>query len=218
MSRTCIYPGSFDPLTNGHLNVIRRSLRIFNRVIVSVARNAKKTALFSPEERVEMIRRVLDTELDPSEARRVSVDYFEGLLVEYATRRKATVIVRGLRAVSDFEYEFQMASMNHKLAPNIEMMFMMTDETNFYISSQTVKEVASLNGCVAGLVPKTVRKELEDRYRLLRQQEQAAAGGDPTPDTDSTPKTRTKTTKRADGKTRTATKGKGKGKDGKGVK
>lgn len=171
MARTCIYPGSFDPLTNGHLNVIRRSLKIFNRVIVSVARNSKKTALFTPEERVRMIRRALDTELDPGEARRVSVDYFEGLLVEYATRRKATVIVRGLRAVSDFEYEFQMASMNHKLAPNIEMMFMMTDETNFYISSQTVKEVASLNGCVAGLVPKTVRMELEERYRELRRKE-----------------------------------------------
>jgi pantetheine-phosphate adenylyltransferase len=164
MARTCIYPGSFDPLTNGHLNVIRRALRIFDRVIVSVARNSKKTPLFSPEERVDMIRRVVDSDLGPDAARRVKIEHFEGLLVEYATRRRASVIIRGLRAVSDFEYEFQMASMNHKLAPDIEMMFMMTDETNFYISSQTVKEVASLKGCIEGLVPRTVREELEARY------------------------------------------------------
>lgn len=164
MRQICIYPGSFDPLTNGHLNVIQRSLTIFSSVIVGVAINAKKTPLFTPTERVKLIEETLDRELDPSARKRVKVDFFDGLLVDYAKRKKAQVVIRGLRAVSDFEYEFQMASMNRKLYPELEMMFMMTEETNFYISSQTVKEVASLGGCIEGLVPETVRKALKRKY------------------------------------------------------
>lgn len=164
MARLCIYPGSFDPLTNGHLDLIRRSLDVFSKVIVAIAVNSKKTPLFSTEKRVEMIKKVLDEELAPEERKRVKVDNFEGLLIDYAQKKKANVIIRGLRAVSDFEYEFQMASMNRKLNPKVEMMFMMTDEANFYISSQTVKEVASLHGCIDGLVPKYIKQELIKKY------------------------------------------------------
>lgn len=164
MAEVCVYPGSFDPITNGHLNLIKRSLKIFDRMIVAVAINAKKTSLFTPEERVKTIKRALDDEFSLENRARVKVDFFEGLLVEYAHRKKSNVLIRGLRAVSDFEYEFQLASMNRKLAPDIEMMFMMTDERNFYISSRTVKEVASLGGCVKGLVPKAVEKELRRKY------------------------------------------------------
>ncbi len=164
MVRTCIYPGSFDPLTNGHLDIIKRSLNIFNRVIVSVAVNSKKQPLFSPEERVKMIQKVVQRELPPEDAKRVKAEHFTGLTIEYALKKKAKVIVRGLRAVSDFEYEFQMASMNRKLCPDVEMMFMMTDEANYYISSQTVKEVFSLGGCVKGLVPPYVVKELTKKF------------------------------------------------------
>jgi len=168
MKQACIYPGSFDPLTNGHLNVIKRSLAIFDRIIVAVAVNSKKTPLFTAEERVAMIRRAVDEDLPEAERKRVQVDNFQGLLVSYALARKARVIIRGLRAVSDFEYEFQMASMNRKLTPDVDMMFMMTDENSFYISSQTVKEVASLGGCVDGLVPRVVKKELARKFEALR--------------------------------------------------
>ena len=164
MARLCIYPGSFDPLTNGHLDIIRRSLRIFTRVVIAIAVNSNKTSLFTPMERLDLVRRVLDTELSPSERKRVKAEYFEGLLIDYAEKKKASVIIRGLRAVSDFEYEFQMASMNRKLSREVETMFMMTDEGNFYISSQTVKEVASLNGCIKGLVPRIVKDELKKKY------------------------------------------------------
>jgi pantetheine-phosphate adenylyltransferase len=152
-----IYPGSFDPLTNGHLSLIQRGLKMFDRLIVAIAVNPKKTALFSLEERRELIRQACPDE-------RVEVDSFQGLLVEYAKSRKVNVLIRGLRAVSDFEYEFQLANMNRKLAPGIETVFMMTGEDYFYISSQLVREVASLGGDVTGLVPANVHAKLQAKF------------------------------------------------------
>jgi pantetheine-phosphate adenylyltransferase len=155
--RTAIYPGSFDPLTNGHLSIIQRALQMFDRVIVAVAVNPKKAPLFTEEERKELIREACP---DP----RVEVDAFRGLLVEYANRRGVNVLLRGLRAVSDFEYEFQLANMNRKLAPGIETVFMMTGEDYFYVSSQLVREVASFGGNVEGLVPPNVLQGLRAKY------------------------------------------------------
>ena len=155
--RIAIYPGSFDPLTNGHLSIIQRALQMFDRVIVAVAMNPKKVPLFSEEERKELIREACP---DP----RVEVDAFHGLLVEYAKQRGVNVLLRGLRAVSDFEYEFQLANMNRKLAPGIETVFMMTGEDYFYVSSQLVREVASFGGNVEGLVPPGVLKKLQAKY------------------------------------------------------
>ncbi len=152
-----IYPGSFDPLTNGHLSLIQRGLQMFDRLIVAIAVNPKKTPLFSLEERRELIR-------EACQDSRVEVDSFQGLLVEYARQRKVNVLIRGLRAVSDFEYEFQLANMNRKLAPGIETVFMMTGEDYFYISSQLVREVASLGGDVTGLVPDNVHARLTAKF------------------------------------------------------
>ena len=153
-----IYPGSFDPLTNGHLSLIQRGLRMFDRLIVSVVHNPKKTPLFSVDERRNLIREACD---DP----RVEVDDFNGLLVDYARKKGINVILRGLRAVSDFEFEFQMANMNRKLDPTLETVFMMTGEDYFYISSQMVREVASLGGNVAGLVPPNVHAKLVSHFQ-----------------------------------------------------
>ena len=156
-----IYPGSFDPITNGHVDLVKRALRVFDKVIVAIASNAgKDTSLFSVEERLEMIREVFDALRD-----RVEADSFQKLLVDYAERKQAPVIIRGLRAVSDFEYEFQMAMMNHRLKPNVETFFMMTGESQFYISSRLVKEVVSLGGNVEGLVPDNVLKKLNRKFR-----------------------------------------------------
>jgi pantetheine-phosphate adenylyltransferase len=152
-----IYPGSFDPLTNGHLSLIQRGLQMFDRLIVAIAVNPKKVPLFSLEERRELIREACQ---DP----RVEVDSFQGLLVQYAKQRNVNVLIRGLRAVSDFEYEFQLANMNRKLAPGIETVFMMTGEDYFYISSQLVREVASLGGDVTGLVPENVHAKLVAKF------------------------------------------------------
>ena len=152
MSRIAVYPGSFDPITNGHVDIIRRSMRVFDRVIAAVAFNANKdTSWFTPEERVEMIR-----ETFRDHAARVEADKFCGLLVDYAVQKGASVIVRGLRAVADFEYEFQMTMMNRHMRPQVETIFMMTSENHFYTSSRLVKEVASLGGNVAGLIPDNV--------------------------------------------------------------
>lgn len=153
-----IYPGSFDPLTNGHLSLIQRSLKMFDRLIVAIAVNPKKTPLFTEDERRQLISDACGN--DP----RVEVDAFHGLLVDYVRRRNAGVIIRGLRAVSDFEYEFQLANMNRKLAPDIETVFMMTGEDYFYISSQLVREVASFGGDVTGLVPDNVNKKLKEKF------------------------------------------------------
>ena len=156
-----IYPGSFDPITNGHVDLVKRALRVFDKVIVAIATNAgKDNSLFSVEERLGMIRGVFETLKD-----RVEADSFQKLLVDYAERKQAPVIIRGLRAVSDFEYEFQMAMMNHRLKPNVETFFMMTGESQFYISSRLVKEVVSLGGNVEGLVPDNVLKNLNRKFR-----------------------------------------------------
>lgn len=161
MSAVAVYPGSFDPITNGHVDIIRRSLQVFERVIVGVAFNPNKdSSWFTPEERVAMIR-----ETFRSEGPRVIADAFSGLLVDYAVAKGATVIVRGLRAVADFEYEFQMTMMNRHLKPQVETIFMMTGESHFYTSSRLVKEVVSLGGNVAGLLPDTVVPRLVERAK-----------------------------------------------------
>ena len=154
-----IYPGSFDPLTNGHISIIHRGLAIFDRLIVAIANNPNKRPLFSVAERTELIRGAVGPE------KRVEIDSFDGLLVDYARRRRSRVILRGLRAVSDFEYEFQLANMNRKLLPDFETVFMMTGEDYFYISSQLVREVAQFGGDVSGLVPKNVLAELNRRFK-----------------------------------------------------
>lgn len=157
--RKAVYAGSFDPITNGHLNIVRRALAVFDHVVVAVAHNSQKdTSLFSAAERVEMIREAL-----ADVAAKVTVDLFEGLLVDYSDRVQAQVIVRGLRAVSDFEYEFQMSMMNHHLKPQIETVFMIASETYFYTASRLIKEVASLGGDVREFVPEGVHRRLVER-------------------------------------------------------
>jgi pantetheine-phosphate adenylyltransferase len=159
MNGVAVYPGSFDPITNGHVDIVRRTLQVFEKVVVAVAYNAQKdTAWFTPKERVAMIQETFRAEGD-----RVQADAFHGLLVDYAAQKGAKVIVRGLRAVADFEYEFQMAMMNRHLRPQIETIFMMTGESHFYTSSRLVKEVASLGGNVAGLLPDHVTAKLMTR-------------------------------------------------------
>ena len=156
-----IYPGSFDPITNGHVDLVKRTLRVFDKVIVAIATNPDKDhSLFSVEERLKMINDSF-AELQG----RVEADSFQGLLVDYAERKHSKVIIRGLRAVSDFEYEFQMAMMNHRLKPQLETFFMMTGESEFYTSSRLVKEVVSLGGNVSGLVPDNVLKMLKQKFK-----------------------------------------------------
>lgn len=156
--RVAVYPGSFDPLTNGHVDIILRGARLFDRIVVAVLRNAEKNPFFTFEERVETIREVF------KEYPNVEVDSFDGLLVDYAHRRSASAIVRGLRAVSDFEYELQMALMNRRLGPEIETVFMMPAEQYTYVSSRLIREVFALGGPIAGLVPDVV----EDHLRRKR--------------------------------------------------
>ncbi len=153
-----VYPGSFDPFTCGHKDIIDRALKVFDRLVVAIATNSEKTSLFTLAERVEMIEEVYAGEP------RVEVDSFTGLLVDYLRRRQARAVVRGLRAVSDFEYEFQMANMNRKLYPDAETFFLMTGQDHFYVSSRLVKEIASLGGCLTDLVPETVRVRLLNKY------------------------------------------------------
>lgn len=152
--RTVIYPGSFDPLTNGHLDVVQRAARLFDRVIVAVARNDSKHPLFSLEERKQMVSRAI------RHLPNVEVDSFEGLLISYVERRSAQAVIRGLRAVSDFEFEFQLALMNRKLNERIETIFMMPKDTYTFLSSRIVKEIASLGGDVSAFVPAHVRTAL----------------------------------------------------------
>jgi pantetheine-phosphate adenylyltransferase len=157
MSTLAVYPGSFDPLTNGHVDIILRGARLFDSIIVAVVVNAEKAPLFTMGERVEIAREVFKDQAN------VEVDTFDGLLVDYVERRRAQVIVRGLRAVSDFEFEFQMALMNQRLNRRIETVFMMPDEKYTYISSRLIKEVFALGGQVHGLVPDMVETWLRDK-------------------------------------------------------
>ena len=157
MSTLAVYPGSFDPLTNGHVDIILRGARLFDRIVVAILKNAEKAPLFTTEERVEIARSVFKSQAN------VEVDTFEGLLVDYVERRKAQVIVRGLRAVSDFEFEFQMGLMNRRLNAKIETVFMMPAEQYTYISSRLIKEVFSLGGRVEGLVPELVEQRLRGK-------------------------------------------------------
>ena len=156
--RLAVFPGSFDPLTNGHVDLIERGTRLFDRVVVAVLVNEAKTPLFSAAERVAMIREVL------AGRRQVEVETFDGLLVDYARKTGASVIVRGIRALTDFEYEFQMALMNRRLDPRIETVFMMPAESYSYVSSRLVKEVFQLGGRVTDLVPPVVERRLRERY------------------------------------------------------
>jgi len=155
--KIAIYPGTFDPITNGHLDLMKRGLRLFDRIIVAVAENLRKGPLFSATERQLLIQQAIGD--DP----RIEVDIFSGLLMEYAKRRNAFCVIRGLRALADFEYEFQLAHMNRRIAPDIESIFIMTDEENFYVSSSMVKEVAYWGGDVSALLPANVAWALEKK-------------------------------------------------------
>lgn len=160
--KIAVYPGSFDPITNGHVNLVERALGFFDRLIVAVAYHPNKAALFSVEERVEMIQTALKN--DP----RVTVASFQGLLVDFVEKQDASVIVRGLRALSDFEYEFQMTLMNRKLNRKVDTVFLMTGFKWFYTSSKIIKEAASLGGSVRGLVPEIVHQRLKEKFPLYR--------------------------------------------------
>jgi pantetheine-phosphate adenylyltransferase len=155
--RRAIYPGSFDPITNGHLDVLQRATKIFDEVIIAVALNAEKSGLFTPEERVELIRDVVNP------LKNVQVAQFQGLLVEFARKQAACAVIRGLRAISDFEFEFQMALMNRKLESEVETIFLMPREEYTYLSSRIVKEIAGLGGNIDGFVPAQVALSLRKR-------------------------------------------------------
>jgi pantetheine-phosphate adenylyltransferase len=160
VKRRAIYPGSFDPPTYGHIDIIRRSLQIVDEVVVAIVYNPQKDSfLFSPQERIEMFREELT---DVGE--RVLYDSFHGLLVDYVDRQQATIIIRGLRAVSDFDYEFQMALMNRRMKPHIETIFLMTGAAHFYTAARLVKEIASFDGNVDGLVPPHVVRRLKEKF------------------------------------------------------
>jgi pantetheine-phosphate adenylyltransferase len=160
--KRAIYPGSFDPLTFGHIDIIERSVRLFDTVVVALLTNPQKTPLFTVEERVEILEQILKPRFPT-----VEIEVFHGLLVDYAMHKNANVIVRGIRAVTDFEYEFQMALMNRRLAPTIETVFMMPAENYSYLSSKLVKEIAELGGNVSGLVPEIVEKRLKQRFKKV---------------------------------------------------
>lgn len=159
LEHIAVYPGSFDPVTNGHLDIIQRAAKHFDHVIVAVLNNSNKKPLFTVEERKQLLAEV--TKDMPN----VEIDSFQDLLVNYMSHKKASIIVRGLRAVSDFEYELQLASTNSKLNDQIETFFMMTNPQYSYLSSSIVKEIAQYNGCVADLVPKCVEEALREKYR-----------------------------------------------------
>jgi len=157
--KIAVYPGSFDPATNGHIDIIKRSGALFDRVIVAVLNNPSKSPLFSVEERVDILKRTC------GDIKNVEIDSFSGLLIDYCKSKNANVIVKGLRAVSDFEYELQMAHMNKKLNQEIETVFIMTSSRYSYLSSSLVKEVAQFGGCIRGLVPEIIEKEIYERLK-----------------------------------------------------
>ncbi len=158
--KTAIYPGTFDPITNGHIDILERAMKLFDRVIITIARDSTKNPMFTEQERLEMIRGIV------RKHRNVEVDSFEGLLVQYARKKKATAIVRGLRAISDFEYELQMALMNRKLDDNVETVFLMPNEKYTYLNSSIVREIARLRGDVSEFVPELVRVSLERKIHM----------------------------------------------------
>ena len=157
--KLAVYPGTFDPITNGHVDIMRRALKIFDRVVVALAENVRKSPLFSIDERRRLIGDALGQD------GRLEIDAFQGLLADYCRRRGASVVIRGLRALADFEYEFQSAHMNRRLAPDVETLFLMTSEESFYVSSSLVKEVALMGGDVSGLVPAGVVAALAEKRK-----------------------------------------------------
>ena len=159
MAKLAIYPGSFDPVTLGHVDVVERSLSIFDEIIVLIAESSQKKSLFSVGERKALLQETFKKE------KRVSVDTWDGLLVTYASQKKAQAIIRGLRAVSDFEYEFQMAAMNKRLSSKIDTFFMMTSEDTYFVSSHLVREVAKLGGALKNIVPSHVEQKLKEKFK-----------------------------------------------------
>jgi pantetheine-phosphate adenylyltransferase len=160
MKRIAVYPGSFDPVTNGHLDIIHRALEFVDELIIAILINPEKKALFSVDERMEMIRNCI-----PKNGS-LQIDQFDGLLVEYARKKNAQMIIRGLRAVSDFDYEFQMALMNRRLEAQIETVFLVPAEQYTYVSSRMVKEICLLGGAVRGLVPDEVERKMQKKFRI----------------------------------------------------
>lgn len=157
--RICVYPGSFDPVTNGHMDIIARAAALFDQVVIGIASDNYKNVLFSSEERRDILKEVT-ANLD-----NVEVEIFSGLLMEYCKAKKACAVIRGLRAVSDFEYEMQLALMNKKLNPNVETVFLMTGQQHSFISSSIIKDVAVLGGCITDLVPPSVERRIIEKYR-----------------------------------------------------
>lgn len=162
MNRTAIYPGFFDPITNGHLSIVDRALKIFDKLVIAILMNPHKSPLFTIDERTHMIRQAVKGE------QHIEVDAFDGLLVDYAVKKKSNVVIRGLRALSDFEYEFQMALMNRKLNRDIQSIFLMTDYKWFYTSSTIIKEAASFGGDISGLVPEVVNEALKEKFAMSK--------------------------------------------------
>jgi pantetheine-phosphate adenylyltransferase len=158
--RIAVYPGSFDPITYGHMDILARGLDLFDTVIVAIANNIEKKSLFTVEEKKELIRQSIDG--NPN----VLIDSFDGLLVDYVKRVDAPFVIRGLRAMSDFEYEFQMASMNRNLNPQMDTIFMMTSKDYFFVSSRTIKEVAAFKGSIGEFVPPVVEKSLREKFSI----------------------------------------------------
>ena len=158
--KTAVYPGAFDPVTNGHIDIIERALKLFDKLYVLVGENPQKTATFSPEERVKMLKESLK-----KHNHRIEIEHFNGLLLDYVKKKKSNVIIRGLRAISDFEFEFQRAQFNREFAKDVETIFLMTKDDYAFLSSSIVKEIAMFSGSVKGFVPAIVEKKLREKFR-----------------------------------------------------